>query len=1141
MQNIFSLINIEYLEKAFKNGSNRLVFQHEISFSYFLAKMFLNEPKSYLVFVPNLYNGQNIYEELSTLIGENNCLLFPIDEVYIDRNLTQSKELLAQRLYVLNELLQDNKKIVIASPGSFNRYLPDKDLYLKSILKLKVNHSYSIENIVSTLTKLSFTRVNKIDQGLQFALRGDILDVFPINYEKPIRIEFFDDTIESIKFFSLDTQLSSESLEELIIYPSSDLLIDSESYFKGREKILAKLNSLKEALSPSTFASLEKVISEDLEYLASHPLNENYYKYYKYFFERPFCLTDYHKFDNIIIFQDDKVQESIRLKQELFNNFNGELFKIGRCLKEDSYDISIEKILAHNNSIIKRTYSYHVNDGNDLSLNIINVPFQAKNLISSLEIIKKYQSLDYKILICLNPKFEKALKDYINAETDIKLDSLSYDSLDIKEGFIDQDNKILVLSKKELFSYHQDLSLFASRFKKGQIIANFNDLKEGDYLVHETYGIGIYHGVVTLKGANDELADFLKIEYAKKVVLYVPLNSSSLVRKYPVSEGNKPSLSRIGTNEWNKLKQEVSSQASQLTEQLMELYAKRLKIEKEPLKGDAELEKSFEDYFAYPLTSDQKKAINDIFYDMEQPHPMDRLISGDVGFGKTEVCFRAAFKAICSGKQVALLCPTTILAKQHYDVAVTRFSFFGVKIAMLSRLVSIKETNQILKDLKEGKIDFIIGTHRILSKDVIIPKLGLLIIDEEQRFGVQHKEAIKELSSSIDCISLTATPIPRTLEMSLLGIRSMSSILTPPQSRLVVQTYVCEYSVPLIEETISRELARGGQVFYLYNDVSTIRSKKYNELQKLFPNARIGISHAQMDKEDISNIMNAFYNREIDILICSTIVETGIDVPNANTLIIEHAEKFGLSQLYQLRGRVGRSTRVAYCYLTYPGNKKLTNIANKRLEAIKEFTELGSGLKVAQTDLSLRGAGDLLGRDQSGFSQSVSLDLYMDILSDVIRQKKNIKEAPKKIMSTNISLGGYIPSSYALDADKIEIYQEIESCNSLKDIELLRRKIRDIYGRIPKEVDNLISKRRIDIFASNENILSLREEDQIILTLSESFSKKPSIAMILQEKLKPYLGQIILRYQAPSFIIKLPKKKDSLPKLIEILSIIQNL
>ena len=614
----------------------------------------------------------------------------------------------------------------------------------------------------------------------------------------------------------------------------------------------------------------------------------------------------------------------------------------------------------------------------------------------------------------------------------------------------------------------------------------------------------------------------------------------SSIRKYVSRGGAVPRLSRIGGKDWSNTKEKIKAQVNFLAERLIKLYAERQSTVGYAFKEDDEFQKEFEEAFPYNLTKDQIKAVNEIKQDMERPIPMDRLLCGDVGFGKTEVAFRAAFKAILSNKQVALLCPTTILAKQHYDVANSRFGLFGIKIALFSRFVSEKKQQEYIKDIKENKIQLIIGTHRLLSKDIVFNDLGLLIVDEEQRFGVEHKERIKEISKNVDVLTLTATPIPRTLQMSLLGIRNLSQLQTPPNLRMPIQTYVLPFNRRLAKEAISRELSRGGQVFYLHNYVSSI-AQTAKKIQEDLPQAKVGIVHAKMDKDDIDEIMSEFYMGNIDVLVCTSIVEAGLDIPNANTIIIENADNFGLSQLYQIKGRVGRSNRVAYAYLFYNDKKVLNETAEKRLKAIKDFTELGSGFKIAQKDLNIRGAGDILGSEQSGFIETVGMDMYVDILNEVINDKKGIVVENKKLRTTNITIGGYIPSSYALDSDKIQLYQEIEACNNLSSIEILRRKMRDIYGRLPKEVEKILLKRKIDILSSSANIESVFEEESIIVTLTKDISMMNGFATILSQKLKDISDDIYVKFSDKRFVIKITKNKKALDNLLLILQSVNSI
>ena len=984
---------------------------------------------------------------------------------------------------------------------------------------------------------MGFTRVNKIDQSLQFALRGDILDIFPINLDKPIRIEFFDDEIESIRYFEIESQTSIEEIDNIKIFPATDLLIEDFNY--GKENILNKLNIDLKRLKVEEREKLINKVNEDLANMENGSFDENYYSYFHYFQKEIFNIVSYFKSDLTLIYQKEEVDKYIEIQKEENNESINELFLNGLSLYDKNYSLSFE------NALHDYLYSYGYElDENDYSLLINNIPFVSNNILSSLNLINEYSKNGYKIVICLKDNFDKYAEFLKNNNVEFEIidndlpNNIGLYKYDLNIGFIYKD-KVLFLSKKEIFNYKQNLNIFSSRYKKATILNSYDELSVDDYVVHEENGIGQYKGIVNLT-ANGITSDYLKVLYANNQYLYIPLEKFSRIRKYVSKEGSVPRLSKLGGKDWANVKEKIKNQVNFLADRLLALYAEREITPGISFKEDDEFQKEFEDAFPYQMTRDQQKALEEIKLDMEKPTPMDRLLCGDVGFGKTEVAFRAAFKAILSNKQVALLCPTTILAKQHYDVANSRFSLFGVNIALFSRFVPAKIQNENIKLIKEGKIHLIIGTHRLLSKDIEIPNLGLLIVDEEQRFGVEHKERIKEISKNVDVLTLTATPIPRTLQMSLLGIRNLSQLQTPPSSRMPIQTYVTEYNPHLAKEVICRELSRGGQVFYLYNLVSTI-FQKAEQIKKAIPNARVGVVHAKMDSEDIDKIMTEFYLGNIDVLVCTSIVESGLDVPNANTILIENSDKFGLSQLYQIKGRVGRSNRVAYAYLFYNKNKELTLEAEKRLKAIKEFASLGSGYKIAEKDLSIRGAGDILGSQQSGFIDSVGIDMYVNILSEVINEKKGIKKIDKKIKSTNITIGGYIPSNYALDTDKIQIYQEIEDTQTIASIELLRRKLKDIYGKLPKEVEKILLKRKIDILASSSNIESVYEDNMINIILTKEISLTNGVATILSNKLSVIKDDIFVRVVDKKFVVKIQKNKESQNNLLYILEVINTL
>lgn len=1135
--NLLDLIYNDDSINKLNNREGRLVINNTLACSYLVSGVFLKKQKNILLVASSMYNAQILYEQIASLVGEDNCLLFPVDEIYHQTNYSYSKEMLSQRLYVMDKCLDNKKRILISHVEGVTRFLPNPELYKLNTLFLEKNKSYNLNNLVNSLINMGFTRVNKIDQSLQFALRGDILDIFPINLDKPIRIEFFDDEIESIRYFEIESQTSIEEIDNIKIFPATDLLIEDFNY--GKENILNKLNIDLKRLKIEEREKLINKVNEDLINMESGSFDENYYSYFHYFQKEIFNIASYFKSDLTLIYQKEEVDKYIEIQKEENDESINELFSNGLSLFDKNYSLSFE------NALHDYLYSYGYEQAeNDYSLLIKNIPFVSNNILSSLNLINEYSKKGYKIVICLKDNFDKYAEFLKNNNVEFEFidnnlpNNIGLYKYDLNIGFIYKD-KVLFLSKKEIFNYKQNLNIFSSRYKKATILNSYDELSVDDYVVHEENGIGQYKGIVNLT-ANGITSDYLKVLYANNQYLYIPLEKFSRIRKYVSKEGSVPRLSKLGGKDWANVKEKIKNQVNFLADRLLALYAEREITPGISFKEDDEFQKEFEDAFPYQMTRDQQKALEEIKLDMEKPTPMDRLLCGDVGFGKTEVAFRAAFKAILSNKQVALLCPTTILAKQHYDVANSRFSLFGVNIALFSRFVSAKIQNENIKLIKEGKIHLIIGTHRLLSKDIEIPNLGLLIVDEEQRFGVEHKERIKEISKNVDVLTLTATPIPRTLQMSLLGIRNLSQLQTPPSSRMPIQTYVTEYNPHLAKEVICRELSRGGQVFYLYNLVSTI-FQKAEQIKKAIPNARVGVVHAKMDSEDIDKIMTEFYLGNIDVLVCTSIVESGLDVPNANTILIENSDKFGLSQLYQIKGRVGRSNRVAYAYLFYNKNKELTPEAEKRLKAIKEFASLGSGYKIAEKDLSIRGAGDILGSQQSGFIDSVGIDMYVNILSEVINEKKGIKKIDKKIKSTNITIGGYIPSNYALDTDKIQIYQEIEDTQTIASIELLRRKLKDIYGKLPKEVEKILLKRKIDILASSSNIESVYEDNMINIILTKEISLTNGVATMLSNKLSVIKDDIFVRVIDKKFIIKIQKNKESQNNLLYILEVINTL
>ena len=699
------------------------------------------------------------------------------------------------------------------------------------------------------------------------------------------------------------------------------------------------------------------------------------------------------------------------------------------------------------------------------------------------------------------------------------------------------DEKIVIISANELFKTRNIKKPKYFKYKNAKVLKDYQELNIGDYVVHDNHGIGQYLGIKTLEVQGFH-KDYLYVAYAGDDTLYIPVEQFKMIRKYSSNEGKVPKINKLGGSQWQKTKAKARSKVDDIADKLIEIYSARINQPGYAFPSDSEIQLEFERSFGYELTVDQLRSVEEIKADMEKSQPMDRLLCGDVGFGKTEVALRAAFKAILGNKQVAFLCPTTILSMQHYKTMIARFKDFPVKIALLNRFTSTKEKKQILSDLKLGNIDLLVGTHRILSKDIVFKDIRLLCIDEEQRFGVKQKEKIKEYRKTIDVLTLTATPIPRTLQMSLMGIRGLSQIETPPKNRQPVQTYVIEKNNVLIKQIIERELARDGQVFYLYNRTSQIANVAYN-ITLSVPGARVAVGHGQMDKNELEDVMMRFVNKEFNVLVCTTIIETGIDIPNANTIIVEDADKFGLSQLYQIKGRVGRSNRGAYAYLLYNPTKVLNEEASKRLKAIKEFTELGSGYKIAMRDLAIRGSGDILGGTQSGFIDSIGFEMYMKILQDAINEKmgKEDVEAEKEIKSVNVKVDGYIPHDYvSSDIEKLELYQRLDNAKTISGVDHLKSEFIDYYGKLPEEVSTLVEKRKLDILASTEIIENLAEvKGKMEITFTKGYSQNVKGDQLF-ELVNRLFTKPVFRQLGGKIVIVLPKGDQWLERINQLIT-----
>ena len=991
-----------------------------------------------LVVCNSLYEANKFYQTLKNYV--NDVYFFPMDDFITSEVLAISPDFKMTRLETLNNIIKKNKGIIVTNLMGYLRFLPTKENFKNSYINLKKGDNIDIKYLVQKLYNIGYERNVIVNKTGEMAVRGYVIDVFSINYSNPIRIEFWGDEIESIRFFDVNTQLTINSIDEIEIIPNFEFLIGKNIDFEYNHRDLIKYgsSSIYEYTNDLLFyneldeikLAYNNLINEVFEYNISNNLDKNT----KYF-------NDFPNYSSINLYQND------------IDGTNYISYKL-----EDKF-INIDGMKDILNKYVKKR----------TVIICVSNRYQANKIIDEIE--------------CVFTNINEIYENKINIVI-----------FNINEGFIYKN--FVFISENEIFNKNNKIAPYKTNFKYGTRIKDVTKLEIGDYIVHNIHGIGRYLGMKTIT-KNGLSKDYLQLEYKGGDKLYIPVEKIEMISKYSSKEGYEPKLHKLGSTEWTKIKLKAKAKAKDIANELLKLFALRQMKNGFKFNNDDETQIAFDKEFPYEETPDQLKVWEEIKKDMESPHPMDRLLCGDVGYGKTEIAFRATFKAILSGKQVALLCPTTILSNQHYQNAINRFKSFPINICLVNRYMTNKQYKEVINKIKDGKIDFVIGTHKLLNEEIVYKDLGLLIIDEEQRFGVTHKEKIKKLKNDIDVLTLSATPIPRTLQMSLSGIRGLSTIETPPSNRYPVQTYVVAYNKKLIKDAIYKELSRGGQVFLLYNCISDMDSK-IKEISDLVPDARVVYAHGRMNKIDLEDIMLKFINKEFDVLLCTTIIETGIDIPNVNTLIVIDADHFGLSQLYQLRGRVGRTNKIAYCYLMYDNGKILSEIAHKRLNAIKEFTELGSGLSIAQRDLALRGAGDFLGDEQSGFIDSIGIELFTEMLKQEIDKLKGVEINQETESQPLIDVDTYIDDNYVKEEElKIEIHKKINDIDSYYKLNEVKKELEDRFGKIS---DKLLIYMYEEWFESLANKLKIRKVKQTN-TYIELMLDKETISCINGEKL----------------------------------------
>ena len=1096
------------------------------------------------IYAANNYDANSIFNKLISLIDEDKIVLLPGDDLIRVEYISESKEVKSELIYGLYKIRHSKHSIVIVTPSTLYRYYPSVKTFDDSFIEIHVGDDLNINDFKSKLGELGYISVSKIDQSMEYASRGGVIDVFSLNYEDPIRIEFFDTVIESIRLFKIETQTSYKKLDNAILIPATINLLTEEEKAKTRNKILNQLNKDLLNKREEDKEELTANVNEDIEQILNNSFSNKYYKYLSFLLEKPAELTDFA--DNFIVIVANN-QDFNKAKSLLFEEATKFLLE----LHDKNKNISHLSYFNERASIFKGSLETTIlepfyNKKDDISIPIRSLTYLDPKGSTPLIILETLIKGRNKILIVYHSEEEgKEIKRLLDS-TEIEYSetenymlnentpvSLCQGKFNVSFEIINQ-NAILLASDDLLYDKRK-IKAYSTHFKKGKVLESYEELEPGDYVVHEKYGIGRFVKIETIElmGKHN---DYLEIAYANNDKLFVPLYQFNLIRKFVGKEGATPRLTNLNSNQWEKTKKKIKDRVNDLADRLLTLYQERATIAGFSFKKDDEIQKAFEEEFNHKLTPDQETSIKEIKEDMEAPHPMDRLLCGDVGFGKTEVALEACMKAILSEKQVCFLCPTTVLSMQHYKVAIKRFGDFKINVKLLNRMCTVKEANDILRGIKDGSVDLLIGTHKALNDKVVFKDLGLLIIDEEQRFGVEQKERIKEKYPNVDVLTLSATPIPRTLQSSLVGLKSISRIETPPVERLPIQTYVINYDEEIIKELIKRELARRGQVYYIFNDTYRIYEKELI-LQKLVPECRIGIIHGKMDKEDIDIVMNDFYEGNIDVLLATTIVENGIDVRNANLLLVEDADHFGLSQLYQIKGRVGRSDKMAYAYLMIKGNKSLTDESKKRLKAIQDFTELGSGYKIAQRDLLIRGAGDILGKEQAGFIDEVGIDMYIRLLNETIAEKQGkLNKSPTKDIKALQDLDAYVPKEFAKNDEKIEIYQKILDCKDLAKLAILKDTLKDQYGALPQSVELLFIKREISIYLDEEEFEKYVEyPKRVDLILSKNFSDIKGIGTTLFTSFLKFINKLKLSYHDKLIFISINKEGDWIQTLREIL------
>lgn len=1071
----------------------------------FLSTIIETKSAPILYVTDSLARAEHVYNLFKEEQSEIDTYWFPAEEIIAAEVATSSPNYRTARIQFLSALATSKTGIFITSTSGLRRLVPEPKDVIEARITLEVGAEYEFQTLISDLNALGYQRVEQVEKKGEFAVRGSVVDIFPLNQDDPIRMDFFDIEIDSLRTFDQATQRSIENIEKIEVLPATDLIINETKLNQAIKTMNNELAQAQKKLSEENFEALQQNINEVIERWKHHQLIQEDTMYAKQLYAAKTSLLDYLTKGTLVL---DDYPRILDAETDIENNEASwivDQLKNNVLLDNESFGVDI-RTLIKKKSVPQLFLSMFQKGMGRLKFDqLTEITTRAvQDFFGQMPVLKgeveRWLARKQTVLIFANSKerqgkITEVLHDFEIAAQKVNADRIQMAAVNIigqsfPQGFDMPSTKLVVLTEKELFAKVPKKRPRQQHVENAKRLKSYTELKTGDYVVHVNHGIGKFMGMTTME-VDGVHQDYMTIQYKGSGQLFIPVTQLNLVQKYVAAEGKSPKLNKLGGSDWAKTKKNVASKIEDIADDLIELYAKREAEKGFAFKPDDSYQRQFDNDFPYTETPDQLRSIEEIKKDMERERPMDRLLVGDVGYGKTEVALRAAFKAVESGKQVAILVPTTILAQQHFDTMNERFEGYPIATGILSRFQTGAQVKETLEGLKDGSVDVIVGTHRLLSKDVEFKDLGLLVIDEEQRFGVKHKERIKELKSQVDVLTLTATPIPRTLNMSMIGVRDLSVIETPPTNRYPIQTYVMEENAGAIREGIMREMRRNGQVFYLHNRVQDIE-KVVAEIEALVPEARVGYIHGQMTEKQLEDILFEFIAGEYDVLVTTTIIETGIDIPNANTLFVENADHMGLSQLYQLRGRIGRSSRVAYAYFLYQKNRVLTELGEKRLEAIKDFTELGSGFKIAMRDLSIRGAGNLLGKQQHGFIDSVGYDLYSQMLADAVKKKQGKKVKRRSDSEISLGIEGFLPSSYIEDEQqKIEFYKRLRQANSHEEVVDIQDDMLDRFGDYPAEVDNLLQITDLKIIADQVQVERITRKDGILtVTMTRAASQK---------------------------------------------------